>query len=1315
MRSRNRDCLIWFAALACGGPALAQAPARKWLDVRMAAWHQTLVATDEQRPNSCLSTYIRDRFTQTEAYGLAKFMVMVEVDGKLIGPAEAKDIRVEDTPGGVVATYMLGPVKVTTELTALTIGREVEPTEGAAIFRATTDPPTPAVIRCGGSALISFQLSRSAWLRNDELATAGDTVRLAEGAGLLASKTHPLIVAILGSQSVVTAQETDRSHIELRLAQGTGHLLLSFAEKESRAVALARSLDAQAERRKVDDYYRKLLSSRIETPEKVIDEAFRTALITLEYNWLKPYGWVECIHHWVSLWHMQHSAAAEWIGQADRSRDCIMSHAANLMPDGAVPQLGPDGRVHRDFGGSNQFYAWQVRHYWGFTGDRDAARQLAPVLDRVIRQTYQESDPNNDRLLAWGQQIGNQEDYVSTPFNGTSPTIEGVQMLRTRAALAVALGDDEANRRCEREISGAINALRQDLWQPDLGMFAFFRDPLGVVRPDGQYHTLIYPLIWDVADPVDAWPGIRHLRDRLTGDGGEVYCSNNFPNHVGGTWGMQAGAAQQPWAAWGLARMGLRNETYRPLKALAGWVAAPDIRGAWPEVSTEPTPAYFSPPAGLYIQAVIEALFGLELNKPEGTLTIAPSFPDSWPSARLSLPGFRAEYKRRGQTLEYTVDSDAAFKRHVRWLLPPGELKECLINGKPAECRLSPWVNSMLLSTDVDAEKRTHIVIRLEPLDYRVEHPASVAEGDSFSIKAVNCGITRIEDRCGILATTAARSSSDWEVVVRRGLLQPYLPFGRLGQLNFSRRSVLLSCEGENGLRFLVPVDLTILPPVEATVREKVAANDQGASIRIQIRNNTRNPLKGGATLEIAQTHVPFDVDIEPHGEAEHKVRLPATFLGLMCPGENQATLILPGEHCLQVVFVASDAFASLPSLMEHARTRLVHVPLPESALVADDTWRKTRAFYAYGHMPWNGSKAPLADVAVDRELTLPALPGVSFKPSGRRFVPISWRTRPSWSLDLGGELYRKFYLLVIPFLDNHDTFSPVAQVTVEGSAGIALSRRLHFPGDLDWWCPQEVVGDFATAAKPRSDRFGLLPMLPAGVADWREGRPPAFPQPQFWATCLPLKTPSSVMNVIELDLGRPTQVRSLHLAAIGVDPAIGLVAISAEKASGHTSLHGTPYLPPVELREPSLLFQLTTPGNFEGWTTQGDAFSVAPVPGLFTEPTLNSLARAGEQATGKAMSPAFQTDGWAFIQLHIHGGTPQSDQGLGALCVRLVDVETGKELHRLAPSGTHVPQVARIPLTSWQGRQVRIELIDQNTASSYAWIGVSDVRLTAR
>lgn len=1293
-------------------PACADRP----LTERMAAFHETIVATDELRPNSCITTYIKEHFTYMDSYLLAKLVTGVEAGGGTMWPASAQAVRVEDIPGGVKAEYELGGVKVTTEIVPLLVGRDTPEQEGAALYSVSTSPAARVVVRCGGGAVVGGGDPRSAWLRIDTMGREGDSAEISRGKALLRCPHHPFTVAVAASGAVSIERGEDGGESTLvRLPGGSGRIVVSYARDPAAAVRLA-SVDPVAARREVSDYYDRLLQCSIETPEQVIDRAFRSALYNLEYNWLTPYGWVECIHHWLSLWHMQHTGAAEWIGQSDRSRECNLTTAANLLPDGSIPQFSPAGSTRRDFGGSNQFFAWQMRHYWRMTADIDTVRRVAPSLERAIEQTFKEYDREGDGLLAWGQQIGNQEDYVSTPFNGASPSVEAINMLRTGAELARARGEREKVSDYDRRADEIQARLRSELWQPDLGRFAFYKDPLGVLRPDGQYHTQIYPVIWGLLDPFDSWTSIRHLRDRMIGEGGETYCSNNFPCHTVCTCGPQAGAAQQPWAAWGLAAVGLRNETFRPLKAAAQWAMDGNHRGSWPEISIEHTPAYFSPPAGLFVQSVIEALFGLTVDMPAGHLTIAPSFPDSWPSARLNLPHYSARYARQGDSFEYEVTSAASLARRVRWMLPPCRVTQVLVNGRSAKHELLPGVGCVILSVDTAPAIRTLLKISLTPEPYRIERPASVAEGDPIRVKASGCTIESIDDRCGVLSAIRAVSGSGIEGTLRTGLLDPYLRFGRLGQLNFSRRTLFLSCVTSGGARFWEPVDLAILPRYECAAVGEVALAAGGGSVTLLLRNSTSARLKGTAHLRAARQAIPFDIDLPARSECTRTVMIPRSGLALLSPGDNRASVMLPGPSEVGFTLAASRLFESDSLLAGYARSRIRRVPLPQEALKPDTGWREVRGFSAYGHPPWNGSRPPLESASPGATITVPELPQVTFHLQDRGFVPISLKSgRPSFSLDMGGLRCRKVYLLVIPLLDNHDTFIAAARVDVRSGDDLVISRVLHSPGDLDWWNPAEVVGEWSTSRVPRPGRHDLLPMLAVSSPDWLEGAPPAFPQPQFWASCLACKTPASVMNVVEIDLGRATTVDSLMISAFGVDPALGLVAVSVEVEDGQRSLQGTEWMPPPKLREPLLLFSFNTPGDLLGWTTEGNAFSVAPVPSLFTVPTLNSLAAAGESATGRAVSPEFEIgadDVW--LAMEFQGGNSTAPEGPGCLSISLVDSATGEVLVRQPVTGSHVLRDGRLPVSAIRGRKVRLEMVDENTGQSYAWLGIRRVSLLA-
>ena len=58
-----------------------------------------------------------------------------------------------------------------------------------------------------------------------------------------------------------------------------------------------------------------------------------------------------------------------------------------------------------------------------------------------------------------------------------------------------------------------------------------------------------------------------------------------------------------------------------------------------------------------------------------------------------------------------------------------------------------------------------------------------------------------------------------------------------------------------------------------------------------------------------------------------------------------------------------------------------------------------------------------------------------------------------------------------------------------------------------------------------------------------------------------------------------------------------------------------------------------------------------------------------------------------------------------------LVDATSGEELTRVYPYGTFLTQKAHIALEKWQGRTVRLQMIDRYGGSG--WIGMTTVALT--
>jgi hypothetical protein len=1143
---RSHSFVLAASLALCAGDSAAghyNAPedfiAPRRLSERLAVNQRTLAITGERTPNSALCTYLRP---SAHAYlnHLLRLTPGIVQGGSTVWSRAALQVTTEDTPGSVVATFILGGVTTTTEFLPLLVESSVAQWDGAALYKISTQPPTPACVRVSAGNGVFF--AHTAWpqVLDDAPPAPLAGLTLARNVAACSSSNQHAFVRITGSAPLST---NARGVVRATFAQGAGDVMMSFAASAARADELI-AMDSTTAQQQHAAHYAALLRSTLDTPVASLNQAFRAAIYNLEYAWLPPFGWIECPHHWPALWHMQVTAGAEWLGQADRSRLCTKTHAETPLPGGAAPQFNIDGTVRDDFGGSSHFWAWQLRHYLDYTGDTNFALQCLAAFDRNHAFIQRDRDRDANLLPHWKQQIGNQEDFIATPYDGATPGIEAINIWRTRALLADLAGDTNTASRCRASAAAARQSLKDSLWLPDLGRFAFYCDPLGTVFLEGQYHTYTYPTIWGIVDDFDSYTNLRHLRDRLTGVSGEVYCANLFPTHQNGTWGSQAGAAQQPWAAWALAAQGLNNETYRPLQAVADWVMDHNHRGAWPEVSTESINAYFTPPAGLFIAAVAEALFGLHVDRVNGVLTLAPSFPDAWPRAALHLPEYAAEYTHSNTTFTYRLRCAQPIAYRLAWRFAPTKITRVLVNGAPAPFSVTPQVGGVMLHAAIPAAAQIAVTVTTEPVPHAAVFPRSIAEGDRITVQVPGARITAVDDRCGVLQHNAIESDGALRATLKTGVLTPYRRFGTLGQLNFAKRTFFVACLGDAGVRFWLPIDLLVLPPVE--VAAATVTNDILCRLSLTVRNNTSATLDDTLWLTFAGQSLAVPVTLAPRSECALGVPLPPTFAAQLAPGDNRMRMLVPRHGAVE--FAVTLAATNLATVRQ--------IALPPEAFIADSAWATLRGQHTHQavfHLAsYFQNCFPLHGLAGVTNVTLPGLPDLPVAIRERTFIPLSGALgKPAFQLPLPPGRYKKLYLLVLPLLDYHDMFSDVATITLRDAEDkIVCAKTLALPGDLDWWWPPSMpFTHFATAQQSRTTRRGLLPLRTAADADWPEALPPHFPNYDQWTDTRALVMPNCVLNLVEISVPRPGPLKSLTVQTRGAEPALGILAVVADMA----------------------------------------------------------------------------------------------------------------------------------------------------------------------
>lgn len=1266
--------LALLAVLAVAGAARAQFE-------RMAALHETVVSAHSAGGDVGLFTYDHDPGAWLDNLAFGKLRAGVRAGDQTLWLADAVDRTVRNSPGGegVEARGTLHGREVLLEALPTAAGRDTAAWEGSALFKLSCPGQAP-VIRFGSVGRVRIHGFRPEKTFRPEYLLKPDVLPPEAAANEVTVAGDVATIATPGLPTVVVRCSaplaSDGIWLTASAPAGPLWLHVAFAASADRARELVDREPTAVERECRERFAALVAASSIETPDPALNDAYRAALVNLEYTWRRPYGWIESVHHWGTFWTMQHTLAADWIGQADRSKECLLAHAERLMPSGQVPDLDPSGRARVDFGGWNQFWCWSVGHLWGQSGDRDFLERVDGPLKRVVEQTFAAHDPDGNGLLGFGQQIGNQEDYITTPCDGTSPTIAGLEMLRLRAEVALELGRLDEAAELEAQAARVLAALRRELYRPDLGRFIFYRDPLGVEHLEGQYHTYIWPVIFGVLDGPEAYLSMMHVADTLTGDEGQIYCSNNFPRHVRATVGSQDGAQQQPWATLGWAAVGDAERAVKPLQWIARWVTNEVNQGSWPEVA-ESHPSYFSPPAGVFVSATIEGLFGLKMDRPNNRLTVSPCLPAEWKRARIVTPEVVMTVTQEERRRVIRVRCAEPRSIYLNTMLPSAMMLTLTANGRAyprppfgAVDRSSTWWES------AEPIREATLVLTWEPIGDRVRvssrygrltvETQDIAQGalldprNAMQLAPIDLGTRRIL----ISAAPAGELSRDYGAAGRRCAGDVRL-FQHLGLFALEvppqwlpiNASELLERPGAQPWRGIVTRSGTDWRL--AVYNDQTTADQELNLGRLRLgpieRLGPRRRMPGSRAID-RTNQPPLDVALR------------APDLARLGPGRTEYAV---GEDDVELrgAVDLSPIFSADPALRALALARCRPVPLPEETLLDDDGWRSWRFWSALGHQPWASLRPPLEGLEAD-PIEPPAAPGLRFaNPRGKLAVVSRHLDRPSVRIPLSGRASR-VYLLVVPLLDNVNVYAPVADVTVKCGDGTYFRRRLHFPGDLDWWGPKHILGDFATVDTD-------------------------------WCDSLRFEAPQAVMNILEVDLGGWRPVESVTVEAVGAYPCLGLAGVT---------LFGSPD-PGVELPEgaraylrylPVQVFGFDQP-SLDGWEIEGTAWGIGDPA---TDPWqrrgasrwfADSLAH-GEPATGVLRSPPFEVTG---------GRLEFTANGHGAGCwFALADAATGQELRRAgAPGATGAFGTVTWDVAELRGRRVRFVATDAETAPAYAWI----------
>jgi hypothetical protein len=467
--------------------------------------------------------------------------------------------------------------------------------------------------------------------------------------------------------------------------------------------------NAEAARKKIADRV------KVNTPDQYINTIGGALSIAADAIWEDP-----SYLHGAVAWRMRLNAwrgayAADPLGWHDRARKHFSSYALSQVTTPAITgvvmdtalhlarhlekigtALFSDGCICRNPGGDirahhydmNLVFVDQLLNHFNWTGDTGYVREMWPLIKRHLAWEKRNFDADGDGLYDAYAAIWASDALQYSGGGVTHSSAYNYRANKTAAELAKLIGEDGAA--YKNEADKIYNAIQKNLWLPEQGSYAEYKDLLGkqLVHPSPGLWTIYHAIDSKLPDAFQAYQNLSYIDDHVP----HIPVTAKEFNKKGLY--LLSTTNWQPYT-WSINNVALAENLHT---ALAYWQggrndAAYDL---WRSAIIESM--YMSASPGGFEQlsmagrSLVEGLFGIQPDALHDTLAIQPGFPWSWNYASLSTPDISFDFKRNSGVDNYVVRQSFPKTLSLKLIVEArrDEIAKITVNGKAVNWTLIP-------------------------------------------------------------------------------------------------------------------------------------------------------------------------------------------------------------------------------------------------------------------------------------------------------------------------------------------------------------------------------------------------------------------------------------------------------------------------------------------------------------------------------------------------------------------------------------------------------------------------------------------------
>jgi len=245
-----------------------------------------------------------------------------------------------------------------------------------------------------------------------------------------------------------------------------------------------------------------------------------------------------------------------------------------------------------------------------------------------------------------------------------------------------------------------LAAMNKLLWMPKDGHYAEFKDRLGnqIQHPSAALWTIYHSIDSEVPDNFQAYQSLRYVDNQIPHipvkaaglDDGNYYTLSTT-NWMPYQWSLNnvvlAESMHTALANW---QGGRTDEAFKLFKSeilasmYMGGSPGNIVQISYYDAIRGESYRDFGDPIGMFSRSLVEGLFGIVPDALSKTLTIRPGIPSDWNYASFATPDISFDFKRTGQTDNYTLIPKLETKMGLNFkVIARGQVKSVTLNGQP--------------------------------------------------------------------------------------------------------------------------------------------------------------------------------------------------------------------------------------------------------------------------------------------------------------------------------------------------------------------------------------------------------------------------------------------------------------------------------------------------------------------------------------------------------------------------------------------------------------------------------------------------------